>query len=320
MGRAQQPYSTPLPASQWADVPLPYRPKHWTDDSDRCALLGANTEYDRHQPSSIGGARLSGARSTGPPRARRRPDRNLDLSCVRPLGPDRSAFDETLLYPQREGYAPRYDLPSTRRRTVSQPNSPRSFQQQFAEAEPPMLGSPRSPTYPPSGRGRMHSVISVNDAAFHDEEDFRLFVDATAGLGPETAFLQQSSASLGIQLPRRSVETGQQWPSTDDASSPSTVQALAHLAQMPRAGWQYHPSTRQRAQAATDLWPSLPMRPRSNVPVMPLGDEDEDDDDLLPPNDELPNYAESQAQAQAGQRVEAARRAQELQRRWQARS
>ena len=33
-------------------------------------------------------------------------------------------------------------------------------------------------------------------------------------------------------------------------------------------------------------------------------------------DDELPDYAESQAQAQAGQRAEAARRAQELQRRW----
>ena len=40
--------------------------------------------------------------------------------------------------------------------------------------------------------------------------------------------------------------------------------------------------------------------------------------DSLPIEDELPDYAASQAQAQAAQRVEATRRAQELQRRWQA--
>jgi hypothetical protein len=43
----------------------------------------------------------------------------------------------------------------------------------------------------------------------------------------------------------------------------------------------------------------------------------EDVPDVSPIEDELPDYAASQAQAQAAQRIEATRRAQELQRRWQ---
>lgn len=99
--------------------------------------------------------------------------------------------------------------------------------------------------------------------------------------------------------------------------TPTTMRALQQLAQLPHdslgSGQQdaqiaQTPSSTRRANeaamAGVDLWIEPP------TPAF-------DEDDVSPIiDDELPDYASSQQQAQAEQRAEATRRAQELQRRW----
>jgi len=305
--QVQQPYSSPLPQSQWSEVPLPYRPRDWVDESDRLQPYASQQEHGWRLHPSVSNDRQAQPLASAPLRTRRRPQSQLELP---------NDNDSSLLRPEMSARADRFRGYQTRR-AVSQPNSPPSFQQQFAEAQPPMLGIPRSPTYPPTGRRRMHSTSGVTDAAFDDEAEFRLFVDATAGLGPDTAFRPPQSTSTTSRY-RFHDPTA-----SPIASSPSTMQALAHLAQMPQAGRTFESHPRQVLQAAyagVDLWSEPPTQWQPAVPLSQLDADQEDDDDLPPPDDELPNYAESQAQAQAGQRAESARRAQELQRRWQARS
>ncbi|KAK5152633.1 hypothetical protein LTS14_008167 [Recurvomyces mirabilis] len=300
-------HHSPLPQSQWSEVPLPYRPRDWVDESDRLQPYNSQQERDWRLRPAVSNDRQAQPGAPTPLKTRRRPQSQLEL-------PNHN--DPSLLQPEISARADRFRGYQTRR-AVSQPNSPPSFQQQFAEAEPPMLGIPRSPTYPPAGRRRMHSTSGVTDAAFDDEAEFRLFVDATAGLGPHTAF-RPSVSTLGISRSRAHDQSA-----SPIASSPSTMLALAHLAQMPQAGRTFESHPRQVLQAVNagvDLWSEPPTRSQPAMPLSPLDGDEEDDDDLPPPDDELPNYAESQAQAQAGQRAEAARRAQELQRRWQARS
>ncbi|KAI7546869.1 hypothetical protein KC331_g5346 [Hortaea werneckii] len=197
----------------------------------------------------------------------------------------------------------------------------------------PSLGIPRSPTCPPTGRRRLHSDSGVQDDAFRNESDFRLFVEATAGLEPE-----QPAKSK----PASSHYPSDTFPLTQDRSSqphdivspiaetPTTLRALQGIAQMPKS---VSPPRRHRQRETSPRDPiAFDLSLHSAVPVSSglrpppsesssstfgggVGDSpfssDEDDDE------ELPGYAASQAQAQAAQRVEAARRAQELQRRWE---
>lgn len=185
---------------------------------------------------------------------------------------------------------------STGYAVLSSPDTPMSF--------------PRSPTYPPArGRRYYNNSRGVDDASFVDASEFHLFVQATAGLQQEDIFVyprsdQNPSSSQGRQRipPQR--------PSHDDIStdliSPveeasMTISALRHLAQMP--------------DGPPDLFQSLSVQSQpSQAPtlVAPISPEEFEEFD-----DELPDYEESQAQAWSHRRVEAARRAQELQRRWQ---
>ncbi|KAK3636933.1 hypothetical protein LTR56_012593 [Elasticomyces elasticus] len=289
----QHPQTSPLPQTQWSNVPLPYRPRDLPDPSDR-------------PRRTITGNALSSSATPEPLRTRRRPQALREAPRGMPDVVDRSsqerpARDTTLLYPEMSPYADRMPSdPARGPRAVSQPSSPSYFQTRFQESEPPFMQIPRSPTYPPAGRRRMHSASGVTDAAFQDEEDFRLFAAATAGLGPEQAFRQPNS-------PIRSRSSPQ--PVSPEEQTPTTMRALQHLASMPLASTQQSRSRLQASAGGLDLWLQPPSRPRSP---------DEDSDDELPPDDELPDYAQSQAQAQQHQRAEAARRAQELQRRWHA--
>ncbi|KAK4541419.1 hypothetical protein LTR36_008020 [Oleoguttula mirabilis] len=239
---------------------------------------------------------------------------------------DGQNVDYSLLYPQLSPYGGQSgsrSAPDELRympRSVSQPSTPNYFQPRFEEIEPQPFQLPRSPTYPPTGRRRMHSDTGVQDAAFADEQEFRLFVEATAGLGPEQAFRDSHSHPSSSSFPQqRSWNTGHSAspasPSGELVSplegTPTTLRALRHLAQMPQASSE---SLRQRlhiSPSGLDPWLQPPRRMSSSAisPVDPVDD--------LPSDDEPPDYASSQAQAQAGQRVEAARRAQELQRRWE---
>ncbi|RMY18300.1 hypothetical protein D0867_05428 [Hortaea werneckii] len=222
-------------------------------------------------------------------------------------------------------------------RSISQPNTPSHLQTRFEESQPvpmPSLGIPRSPTCPPTGRRRLHSDSGVQDDAFRNESDFRLFVEATAGLEPEQPPKSKPDSS---HYPSHTFSPPQdRFSQPHDivspvAETPTTLHALQGVAQMPKS---VSPPRRHRQRETSPRDPiAFDLSLHSAVPVSsrvrPLtpgssssttfggagGDSpfssDEDDDE------ELPDYAASQAQAQASQRVEAARRAQELQRRWE---
>ncbi|OTA24313.1 hypothetical protein BTJ68_11488 [Hortaea werneckii EXF-2000] len=175
----------------------------------------------------------------------------------------------------------------------------------------------------------MHSDSGVQDDAFRNESDFRLFVEATAGLEPEQP-PKPKPDSLHYPSDTSPHHYGPSQPYdivSPTVETPTTLHALQGIAQMPKSA---SPPHRRRPletppldPIAFDLSlhsgvpPSRSLRPPTDssstfggVGESPLSsDEDE----------ELPDYAASQAQAQAqaAQRVEAARRAQELQRRWQ---
>ncbi|GAB1743071.1 hypothetical protein NU219Hw_g8764t1 [Hortaea werneckii] len=194
----------------------------------------------------------------------------------------------------------------------------------------PSLGIPRSPTCPPTGRRRMHSDSGVQDDAFRNESDFRLFVEATAGLEPEQPPKSKPASSHypSDTFPHHDRSSQPYDINSPIAETPSTLRALQGIAQMPKSASPPRRHYRQHETSPRDpiifdlsLHSAVPPSSRLRPPLesssttfggagnSPLSS-DEDDD-------ELPDYAASQAQAQAAQRVEAARRAQELQRRWE---
>ena len=322
-----QPHSTPLPQRQWSELPMPYRPRNWQEseqptqhpDPSFAWRLSQISSSERNVRRSAGGLASRRHRS---PRA---------LQSIRSRAEDdieASSIDPTLLYPQMSPYDNQLTAVSAPDElehphiTVSQPSTPDWMRLQ---QEPPEPNSalPRSPTYPPTGTGRrrFHSASGVTDAAFQDEHDFRLFVEATAGLGPIPAFRhEQSSSSSSRQRSRHEDDSNDRqsrvdFPVSPIEESPIAERAMHGLPQMPfdnaltRRNDQ--PTQRQRLETSAsglDLWLQPPSATASHdwtsVP------------DIVQDDDELPDYASSQAQAQAAQRVEAARRAEELQRRW----
>ncbi|KAI7364295.1 hypothetical protein KC354_g5803 [Hortaea werneckii] len=178
----------------------------------------------------------------------------------------------------------------------------------------------------------MYSDSGVQDDAFRNESDFRLFVEATAGLEPEQPPKSKPASSHypSDTFPPPQAPSFQPHDIVSPvAETPTTLHALQGIAQMPKS---VSPPRRHRQHEASSLDPiafdlslhsaippssRLRPPPESSSTFGGAGDSpfssDEDDDE------ELPDYAASQAQAQAqaAQRVEAARRAQELQRRWE---
>ncbi len=129
-----------------------------------------------------------------------------------------------------------------------------------------------------------------------DEEEFRLFVDATAGLEPEQAFRDPGSLSRSRDNNRRSTNrpSPPQQAVSPDEQTPTTLRALQQLAGMPLASTQRSRQHLTTSVSGLDLWLQLPSRPMS-AGGGSLSDDDHDD--KLPPDDELPDYARSQAQA-----------------------
>ncbi|KAK5136390.1 hypothetical protein LTR08_003516 [Meristemomyces frigidus] len=231
-------------------------------------------------------------------------------------------------------------------RSVSQPNSRNWFPRSYDRDDPQPGQLPRSPTYPPTGRRRMHSDTGVQDGAFADEMEFRLFVEATAGLGPEQAFRNSTHQPSPVSIRRPHSWDDDHYSSRASPSeelvspleeTPTTLRALQHLAQMPRAS---HEPQRQATLTALQQLAQMPQassdQPRQRMQASASGLDlwltsaddsaspehdyvDSGDEEHLP-DEEPPDYASSQAQAEASQRAEAARRAQELQWRWQSRS
>jgi hypothetical protein len=176
-----------------------------------------------------------------------------------------------------------------------------------------------------------NSIFSASEAAFDDEHEFRLFVEATAGLGPIAStddYTFNSGCARSRPVNIRASRRADTHPVVSPiAETPTTIQALQHLAQMPQST---HSSPPERPQLQNfgsnfDNWlqtpPTYPrLMQQHSMPQMSTNaslDSWQDVPDTTPIEDELPDYAASQAQAQAAQRIEATRRAQELQMRWQ---
>jgi hypothetical protein len=298
-------HTSPLPQTQWSNVPMPYRPRDWTPSQQI-----PTQEYDwRMRPYSLVET-VPRSDVPQPLRTRRRP------RALREPTLEQQTTDLSFLVPEISPYGDRFSSNSApgelqhTYRSVSQPNTPPFYHQHFEQPISPVVHIPRSPTYPPAGRRRIHSASGVTEAAFADEEEFRLFVDATAGLGPESAFREPTNLRTRQRTFRHSSPEHMVSPVE---STPTTMQAYRHLAQMPQGS---ESSSRRRLQTSAgglDLWLQPPS---ANGSSADLGLPEEEDE--LPPDDELPDYAESQAQAQAAQRAEATRRARELQQRWHA--
>ncbi|CZT17013.1 uncharacterized protein RCC_02845 [Ramularia collo-cygni] len=209
--------------------------------------------------------------------------------------------------------------------SVSQPNTPSCYpytQQQDLDEPPPSITTGESSTQLGSGRRRPRSATGMGDANFTNDE-FHLFVQATAGLGPDLGTEQSfRTPNLPYNMPDREESYhGAGYTPRNDLSmmilEPDTVTATrAYQAATTPHGrtteqQEFAPSRPpmqrlETSSSALDLW----LQPPSAAPL-------DDDYTVSPIEDELPDYATSQAQAQAEQRIEAARRAKELRRRWE---
>lgn len=323
--RALAPYSSPLPQTQWAEVLLPYRPRDYPDSDDdiyESVHNSAAPAWYLRAPETSNEIQTAQAGSEARRRRRARGLRNIFTRDQNEA--QEQPFDVSMLYPQMNPYDDRMstcstysapeDLEHWQVRSINQAEPPSYPASPSRHLDIPPTSIPRSPTYPPASRRRGQS--NADDHAFTDEEEFHLFVQATAGLGPDTAFRHSHPMSPterwrsenDIPMLHRPATTGDLVSSLGE--TPTTMFTSQQAPQMPER----HPhslSRRERAGSTTpglDLWLNAPSAALMEFEeISPIDEHD----------DELPDYAESQAQAQAHQRVEATRRAQELQRRWQ---
>jgi hypothetical protein len=328
--RVPAPYSSPLPQTQWAEVPLPYRPRDYPDSDDELYESIHNSPapaWYLRPPETSDEIQTAQAGSEA---RRRRQGRGLrNLTTRNQSTAQEQSVDAAMLYPQMNPYTDRtstystysapeilehYHVPSIVR--VEPPSYPTSSNRHL---DLPPTSIPRSPTYPPATRRRGNSTAGGDDNAFTDEEEFHLFVQATAGLGPDVAFRHSHPmsptdrwrAENDIPVPNRPATTGDIGEVVSPlGDTPTAVYGLAQLPQMPERH-QHSLPRRERAESVTpglNQWLNNPAAALTEFEdISPVDDRD----------DELPDYAQSQAEAQAHQRAEATRRAQELQRRWQ---
>ncbi|SMR42238.1 unnamed protein product [Zymoseptoria tritici ST99CH_1E4] len=333
--------------SRWRGVPLAFRPSEWLEPETSRKPTAPDQDHARSQSAL--------PPRTSPPKQRRRPEplRSISGGCRDPTCVTNSApLAAPLVFPQ---YSPYNDVRSVYSapdpgdhypQLRSQPNTPSFYphtQQDLLE-ERPASTIPRSSLFPPYTAG---STNPANDSDLSDDE-FHLFAEATAGLGPEQAFRNSfqpaTPSNYAVQTsqpyqptsppqhrtsppqhrtspPHHRTSPPQHHPSPSQPLSPliitpTTRTAIQHIAQMPEA------------------W-SLPSRPRSPPHRPSVSPSRNDEAWLNPPvgtnpddynvspiedEDELPDYASSQAQAQEVQRAEAARRARELRRAWEKRN
>lgn len=328
----QTPYSSPLPQTQWSDLPVAYLPPDWPTEQRSEASSMVPEPLQPQRPQTVEPASRSRLHV---PRQRRRPQPLSNESLARP-------YDPALLYPQLSPYDPPGSAASAPDqlqhfpRSVSQPNTPFYHHTTFEDTDLNIRPVPRTPTYPPTV-SRTHSSrpSGPHDAAFDDEQEFRLFVEATAGLGPDPTLDHSSSSSASSieQLVASQRSTASRQPtgrtmSSPTSETPTTMQAFAHVAQMPesRSISEAHRQRLQASAAGLDL--RIPPSPiaAGRIQQRPQAQSSASTSsapptwievpEVSPIEEELPDYAASQAQAQAAQRVEALRRAAELQRRW----
>ncbi|OQO00551.1 hypothetical protein B0A48_13041 [Cryoendolithus antarcticus] len=324
-----QAWSSPLPQSQWSTIPAAYRPTDWQRPPSQD--LRERLERPHSTNNSVCGAPATTPAPASLPvrhrstlsatRPRRRPQPLNEVSLA--------AADLSRLYPQLSPYDP-YDTvadtgtlhPSYR--SVSQPSTPFRFDHDLGlDTEFVHQDLLRAETYPPGERARVPRVRS--DTSFDSDQEASMFAAAMVGLDS----LSPLSTSSRQHVTHPSVTRESVSPIAD---TPRTRHALQHLASLPEIS-HVSEAHRQRLQASAsglDLWlpsdsqtlRSGPHAPLDTVATLEAAIDDwrgmADDD--MEQEDDLPDYAASQAEAQAHQRVEAARRANELRRRWDARS
>ncbi|KAM3415956.1 hypothetical protein BST61_g9446 [Cercospora zeina] len=299
-----------------------YRPPEWHDGSEGPVPPIALTPLPNVRPFRQFQQQI--AQPAQPLRPRGRPEQLSDIASRQEYEQRMGPTDPTLLHPQISPYDPdsSYDARDGRfstPRAISQPVTPslRGRREYEDEAEETLNGFSSLSIAPLAPRRRPHTVINTPEAPFTDEEEFHLFVQATAGLGPACPMRASPIVTANEEDRRRHTMHSQPDPTqlaSPAQQTPTTLLALQHLAQMPQ-------------QAFT-----LPRRPADQRPaVQPIhasdgglnlwaepGRRDANEGDVSPVEEELPGYAESQAQAHAAQATAARRRAQELARRWHA--
>lgn len=323
--RVDASHSSPLPQTQWTDVPLPYRPREWSPRDSGSAPPPPFSWRLRSPPSQPSVDVPSRTRSAAA--SKRRPQRlRSHISDLGATVQEQRPSDVSLLYPQLSPYdtqlssqsaPPELEFP----RSVSQPTTPSWLARQYEPGEVHSLQIPRSPTFPPMGRRRRAHTAGEGEEAFDDEAEFRLFVEATSGLSPEQAYRHSSSSGSSRRQARSNQDDSdydEEQPEEHIVSpleeTPTTLAALRHLAHFPQGAVNASllPSHSQRHRLETsasglDLWLNPQSRSvRQQREIV----------DVSPIEEELPDYASSQAQAQAQSRAAAARRADELQIRW----
>ena len=332
--RLLHPYSSPLPQTHWSSVPSP--PPQQYEDGPPEGMWASFPSYPtsappthHHPPPPMDRISIhQTAQDSSDPRRRQRRKgfhgifgrsadegrgRQVDVSR---LYPPSSPYEQSRL----STHSAPDELEHRHLHYVSQSSVPgyMVLSSPSPHDDPVPMSLPRTPTYPPSGRRRMHSATGVGDAALADEEEFRLFVEATAGLGPEQAHREPPSHHLAYSAhgpPQQEIPPTSRSHTTGDLVSPlgetpTTMFALQQIAQMPEISPRTQSEPRRTSFTDLDRWLQAPGTSMAIPDVSPVEDTPEDDD-------ELPDYAQSQAQAHDRQRAEATRRAQELQRRWQ---
>ena len=313
-----------LPQRQWQEVPIPYRPREWHDRSEE-QLPPRTSTPPQHVPPFRQFQRQLAQPIVQPLRPRKRPEALTSTPSLRQFESHASDINPALLYPQLSPYdgesTPEEPQQHSTMRSVSQPNTPSFHAYRGHHADEPddevslMSGIPNF--LPPA---RQHTTTT--EAPFTDDEEFHLFVQATAGLGPEQPLrgspVYQENRGRHTYQNRQSQEEALPLVSPIHQQTPTTVRALQHMAQLPQPVFTLpRRPTAQRlvtepihaSDGGLDLWVEPPSADMNN--------EGGDVSPMEADEDELPGYAESQAQAQAVQATEARRRAQELARRWQ---
>lgn len=182
---------------------------------------------------------------------------------------------------------------------------------------------PRARTFPETtnssstarGRQRSYSCLSPTDP-FTDPSQFHLFAEATTGI-PESLGLFSSDSPPSLQS-SLFTQTHNGRPTSFHSASESRTELSRDI-----TDWQNFESQTFMSQSTPrlDSSTSRPERPQSQLSLHmnALNRELELlglDDDTIPPDDELPDYAQSQAEHHAGKRIEALARARELEARW----
>ncbi|KAK4976521.1 hypothetical protein LTR66_010848 [Elasticomyces elasticus] len=325
--------TAPLAQTEWADLPLPYRPVNW---SERCRASSTPPFAWRLRPPPQshfpGEPPLSGQSSESrKTRAKRLRSLIPVLGNASEERGNQARSQTSFLIPSQPHTWAHFPDPISsgimdfdlRPRAVSQPNTPswtaadRQYSD-FTEYDSQPLRIPREPR------------LGTAEEAFTDERELHLFAAATSGVSPDQDFAPQLShhrrpsstscetRNLGAQS-RGNPELGAFSPVND---TPTTVYARQTIGSLPGA----FQTTRADLPDSTRRISYLQLEPdgefdpwqdptAAQLRVRPDAF-DADDESVSTVEDEPPNYVQSQLEAARQARRKAAARAEELQRRW----